>query len=256
VYAVELYAIKMALEWIEENKIKKALIGSDSVSALYSLMVGISNSHQDLLYSILIIYTRIREKGCEIQLIWIPAHIGIAGNERVDKLAKQAVKRENIEENIKLSKSEGKSIIWKEAIGEWQHQWDMEIKGRHLYAIQSKVGAVKNKGGNRKEEIVMTRLRIGHSNLNGTLHIIGKHPTGFCGCGQVTETIEHVFLRCRQYEEQRKSMMEELGIVGTIGIGMKEILENGENEQRRRSIFLKKYFFIFIKNRYDEKNMM
>jgi len=33
-------------------------------------------------------------------------------------------------------------------------------------------------------------------------------------------------------------MMEELGIVGTIGIGMKEILENGENEQRRRSIFL------------------
>lgn len=114
----------------------------------------------------------------------------------------------------------------------------METKGRHLYAIQSKVGAVKNRGGNRKEEIVMTRLRIGHSNLNSTLHIIGKHPTGFCGCGQVAETIEHVFLSCRQYEEQRKNMMEELGIVGTIGTGMTEILESGENEQSRGNIFL------------------
>lgn len=114
----------------------------------------------------------------------------------------------------------------------------METKGRHLYAIQSKVGAVKNRGGNRKEEIVMTRLRIGHSNLNSTFHIIGKHPTGFCGCGQVAETIEHVFLSCRQYEEQRKNMMEELGIVGTIGTGMKEILESGENEQSRGNIFL------------------
>jgi len=70
--------------------------------------------------------------------------------------------------------------------------------------------------------------------LNGTLHIIGKHPTGFCGCDQVTETIEHVFLSCRQYEEQRKSVMEEIEIVGTIGTGMKKILESGENEQRRR----------------------
>jgi len=68
------------------------------------------------------------------------------------------------------------------AIREWQHQWDMETRGRHLYAIQSKVEAVKNRGGNRKKEIVMTRLRISHSNLNSTLHIIGKHITVFFLC--------------------------------------------------------------------------
>jgi len=91
------------------------------------------------------------------------------------------------------------------AIREWQHQWDMETRGRHLYAIQSKVEAVKNRGGNRKKEIVMTRLRISHSNLNSTLHIIGKHITVFfCACGQVAETIKPVFLSCRQNEEQRK----------------------------------------------------
>lgn len=227
----------MALEWIEENKISKALIGSDSLSALYSLRIGKSNSHQDLLYTILTIYTRIREKSSKIQLIWIPAHIGIVGNERVDKLAKQAVKKESIETNIKLSKSEGKSIIWKETIREWQSQWNREIKGRHLYNIQNKVGDVKNRGGNRREEIVMTRLRIGHSNLNSTLHIIRKHPTGFCGYCQVAETTEHVLMSCKQYDEQRKEMIEELG----KETGMKEILESGANEQRRGS------FFIFLR---------
>jgi len=27
---------------------------------------------------------------------------------------------------------------------------------------------------------MITRLRIGHSKLNGTLCILGKHPTGLC----------------------------------------------------------------------------
>ncbi len=40
----------------------------------------------------------------------VPAHSGILGNEKVDKLAKgAAVRRENVEINIKLSKSEGKA---------------------------------------------------------------------------------------------------------------------------------------------------
>jgi len=39
----------------------------------------------------------------------------------VDKLAKQTIK-ENIEVNIKMSKSEGKNIVWKEAVREWQRK--------------------------------------------------------------------------------------------------------------------------------------
>jgi len=31
-----------------------------------------------------------------------------------------------------------------------------------------------------KGRMMITRLRIGHSKLNGTLCILGKHPTGHC----------------------------------------------------------------------------
>ncbi len=88
------------MDW-KEDEISKVLIGSDLLSALYSLRTGMSNSHQDLLYEILTTYTRVKEKCNEIQLIWSPAHIGILGKARVDKLAKQITK-ENIEVNIKV----------------------------------------------------------------------------------------------------------------------------------------------------------
>ncbi len=80
------------------------------LTALYSLSTDVSNSRQDLLYEILTTYTRLKDKCNEIQLIWTPA-VGILGNERVDELAKQTIKKENIEVNIKMSKSEGNNIF-------------------------------------------------------------------------------------------------------------------------------------------------
>ena len=40
-------------------------------------------------------------------------------------------------------------------------------------------------GGQRREEVVLVRLRLGHCGLNGTLKVVGKHDTGLCeGCGE------------------------------------------------------------------------
>ena len=61
-------------------------------------------------------------------------------------------------------------------------------------------------GANTKEEVIITRLRTGHSNLYSTLNIIGKHPTGICKHYQLPETMEHVIISCNKYISERKIM--------------------------------------------------
>ncbi len=52
----------------------------------------------------------------------------------------------------------------------------------------------------------MTRLRLGHSALNKSLKMIGKHETGLCEWCQEEESVEHIIIRCRRYEVQRVIM--------------------------------------------------
>ena len=105
-YTVELFDIFMALEWIEQYRPNKVLV-----------------------------YRGIRG---------IVISIGIRGNEKVHKLAKQALRKGNI--CIKLSKPEGKGNVWrkKNINREWQQHWDQETGDRHLHSIQYK--AVKDTG--------------------------------------------------------------------------------------------------------------
>ena len=44
----------------------------------------------------------INEISAEILFVWIPSHLGIKGNEKVDVLAKAATNKDEIYEDIKL----------------------------------------------------------------------------------------------------------------------------------------------------------
>ncbi len=39
------------------------------------------------------IYSRLKNKGDEVIFMWVPAHMSIVGNEKVDKIAKMALKK-------------------------------------------------------------------------------------------------------------------------------------------------------------------
>ena len=45
--------------------------------------------------------------------------------------------------------------------------------------------------GNRRGEVALYRMRLGHTGLNGT---------GMCNGGMVQETVEHVLLFCEMYD--------------------------------------------------------
>lgn len=56
----------------------------------------------------------------------------------------------------------------------WQQRLEIKVEGRHLSSVLEGVHLLRWRGNNIKEQVMIKRLRIGHSNLNRILHIVGE----------------------------------------------------------------------------------
>ncbi|CAC5378283.1 unnamed protein product [Mytilus coruscus] len=65
-----------------------------------------------------------KTKKIEVTIEWIPAHVGILGNEQVDKLAKLALSNDKIDLNLSLSANEFIAITTALHKKKWQTRWD------------------------------------------------------------------------------------------------------------------------------------
>ena len=99
----------------------------------------------------------------EIVLCWIPSHIGIQGNEMVDKQAKSSLSLEPT--SFKIPFSNFKPSINKYILEEWQTSWNNSI-GNKLLDIKPTIGEYQSVVRNiRREEVVLARLRLGHTRV-------------------------------------------------------------------------------------------
>lgn len=67
--------------------------------------------------------------------------------------------------------------------GKWQELWNKKWQERHLYNIQNQVGGERGYFGRRREDTIITRLRLRHTALNYSLYRTSKHESGNCLCG-------------------------------------------------------------------------
>ncbi len=58
----------------------------------------------------------------------------------------------------------------------------------------------------------MSRLRIGHTALNHSLYKMGKHESGLCVKCDLPETVEHILIECKGYDNERLQLIEALHI--------------------------------------------
>lgn len=151
---------------MEENN-KNVVIASDSLPAHSSIKSGKSSCRQDILYKVYYkvyyILFILCQRDLSVSFLWVPALVGIEGNEEADMLAKQSLKSHEIDIQTPLSRAEGKTIIKSQMYKIWQEYWDISDTGRPLYNIQKHVGIRRTWSRDRREETLITRLRIGHT---------------------------------------------------------------------------------------------
>ncbi len=160
-------------------------------------------------------------------------------------MAKESLNLNNPTISVSLSRMEGKSIIKEACNWKWQGNWNDCKTGRQFYNIRNRVSPSKMiLNLSREDQVILTRLRMGHTKLNSTLHIIGNHSTGLCEICQVKETVDHVLLLCPRYEQERNELQRELQNLGCTEFSICNILSTKQGSGKIIKTILK-----FIKNR-------
>ena len=129
-------------------------------------------------------------------------HCAIEGNERLDQLAKETLDHD-IDPLASVHYADLKALD--NSFNQWlvQTRWDVAAHGRDLYLLKPTLGPQKNcQYLTRAEEVVITRLRIGHTKATKG-HILSQEPPTACHhCGKIL-TIDHMLLKCVMLGESR-----------------------------------------------------
>ena len=196
IFTAEIQAINMALDYIKDANLSKVLIFSDSLSVLQS----INNCKLDnpLVQDILLRFHNLSSK--HIILCWLPSHTGIKGNEKADLAAKSALLLPP--SNFKLPYTDFKPVINKYLFNKWQSVWDTAVHNK-LHSIKPILSEWRPAYRmDRKEEVVLTRLRIGHSYATHSYLLKGEEQPMCIPC-DTPFTIKHVLLYCVDFENAR-----------------------------------------------------
>ena len=139
------------------------------------------------------------DKGTRVRFCWVPSHCGIDGNEIVDQLAKETL-NQDIDPLASVHYTDMKPLVNSYIQNLVQTKWDVAVHGRDLYLVKPTLGPPKKfQHLTRAEEVVITRLRIGHTKATKS-HILSRGPPTSCHhCGQ-TLTIDHMLLECALLE--------------------------------------------------------
>ena len=165
IYA-EIEAINKALTYVNVSTRKRFVIFSDSMSVLQA--IESQESKNPLVNRVLQTCQEILSNGKFITFCWIPSHRDITGNEDADRAAKDALSKAQ-PTHFELPCADVFIQIQPFVSSLLQKRWDKEgnkYKGNKLHAIIPQIDEKYYSGcRNRKDEVIINRLRIGHTSL-------------------------------------------------------------------------------------------
>ena len=194
ILSAEARGILLALSIIESSAHDEFLILTDSFSCLQS----IENRKLDhpLILEIVVTVHQLIASGKRIIFIWLPSHTGLAGNVAVDAAAKAALNL--AESQTPVPFSDFYPLINTHIASHWQRLWNANTNNK-LYSIEPRVNISKPYQLPRRDELIIHRLRIGHTHLTHGFLLKREDPPECIGC-QTPLTVEHILLNCIEFQ--------------------------------------------------------
>lgn len=198
IFSTEAYAILQAIKHIEDSNETLFLINTDSKSVLLALQN--TKSKNQIIRQTIEKIANLKSKDIIFQ--WVPAHINIPGNERADDAAKRATTLATVQPEIPVQYEELKGPIQKMLKNLQNEQWK---NSRHTYLKTTREDIFELSPAltfKRNDQVRLTRLKIGHTNLTH-IHLITKEDPNMChNCNEVL-TLQHLLLQCPSHRESR-----------------------------------------------------
>ena len=202
VFTAELTALSKALELVYSSpRGPHFTIYSDSYSAL--LAIKQYNPKHPIIQQIQLWLYRISSRRKTVHFCWVPAHVGVSGNEAADEEAKAATRDPEVLFHY-VPLSDMKYVFRTYVQNVWQQRWSSLPDNRKYKKIRRSVGHWPSSfHRNRRVEVVLSRLRIGHTRLTHCFLFTGDDAPVCLSC-DLPLTVEHLLVHCHQYGVARR----------------------------------------------------
>ena len=203
IFTAELHGILKAVREIVLTDEIHFTIFCDSKSVLLSL--SDFNPRHPIVLEILEWLLLAKRRGKEVAFCWVPAHVGVAGNERADNLAKIAASSV-APRNFKLPYKDVFPLLKQEIQNLWQQCWEGLLTNRKMRTLTTSTLPRHYAPMPRRWETALCRLRIGHTRLTHG-YLMSASPQTFCMDCLVPLTVEHLLVECPSLGDERRRFL-------------------------------------------------
>ncbi|KAK7002023.1 hypothetical protein R3P38DRAFT_3215776 [Favolaschia claudopus] len=173
-----------------------------------------------------------------IRLRWVPAHVGIAGNDsRVGRCpgkggcARRIQAPQVADKALRVPTTTSRAAVIADGAKVFAKKWIVEWKTSPRYTriasfdspTPSNATSRMYKNLSRPQCSIITQLRTGHIGLNAYLFRFHLAPSPFCPHCNALESVPHLLLSCPAYRAQRLRLFIRLG---TARVSLRRLLSS------------------------------